>query len=55
MVQAAGSGGSGEADVFGKISSTFSTTDVRSVYNFVKMIGGGHFGTVRLATLKSDP
>ena len=52
MVQAAESG---EGDVFGNISNTFSTTDVRSVYNFVKMIGGGHFGTVRLATLKSDP
>ena len=41
--------------VFEHISQTFSTTDVRSVYNFVKMIGGGHFGTVRTATLKSDP
>jgi len=46
----------GEATtVFDHISSTFSTTDVRSVYNFVKMVGGGHFGTVRLATLKTDP
>ena len=25
------------------------------MYNFIKMIGGGHFGTVRLANLKSDP
>ena len=28
---------------------------MRTVYNFVKMIGGGHFGSVRTATLKSDP
>ena len=42
-------------NVFAHISSTFSTTDIRTVYNFIKMIGGGHFGTVRLATLKSDP
>ncbi len=41
--------------VFEHISQTFSQTDVRSVYNFIKMIGGGHFGTVRTATLKTDP
>ena len=41
--------------VFENISQTFSTTDIRTVYNFIKMIGGGHFGTVRTATLKSDP
>lgn len=41
--------------VFEHIKETFSTTDIRSVYNFIKMIGGGHFGTVRTATLKSDP
>lgn len=48
------SGANGEG-VFGNISSTFSTTDIRTVYTFIKMIGGGHFGTVRTATLKSDP
>ena len=42
-------------NVFANLSNTFSTTDVRTVYNFIKMIGGGHFGTVRLANLKSDP
>ena len=41
--------------VFEHITQTFSTTDIRSVYDFKKMIGGGHFGTVRTATLKSDP
>ena len=41
--------------MFANLSNTFSTTDVRTVYNFIKMIGGGHFGTVRLANLKSDP
>jgi len=43
------------ANVFDHISQTFSTTDIRSVYDFKKMIGGGHFGTCRTATLKSDP
>ncbi len=42
-------------NVFKNISQTFSQTDVRTVYNFIKMIGGGHFGSVRTATLKSDP
>ena len=51
MVQA----GAGAEGVFEHISQTFSTTDIRTVYNFIKMIGGGHFGTVRTATLKSDP
>jgi calcium-dependent protein kinase len=41
--------------IFEHITQTFSTTDIRSVYDFKKMIGGGHFGTVRTATLKSDP
>ncbi len=41
--------------MFEHISQTFSQTDVRSVYNFIKMIGGGHFGTVRTAQLKTDP
>jgi calcium-dependent protein kinase len=44
-----------DGDVFGTISNTFSTTDIRSVYTFIKMIGGGHFGTVRIANLKTDP
>ena len=43
------------SNVFANISKTFSTTDIRTVYVFHKMIGGGHFGTVRLATLKTDP
>jgi len=51
MVQA----GANSDKVFEHISQTFSQTDVRSVYNFIKMIGGGHFGTVRTATLKTDP
>lgn len=42
-------------DVFQNISSTFSTTDVRTVYSFEKMVGGGHFGTVRIAHRKTDP
>ena len=41
--------------VFQTISNTFSTTDIRTVYDFKKMVGGGHFGTVRTASLKSDP
>lgn len=41
--------------MFKNISQTFSTTDVRAVYSFIKMIGGGHFGTVRTAHLKTDP
>lgn len=45
----------GGEGVFEHISQTFSQTDIRSVYNFIKMIGGGHFGTVRTATLKTDP
>jgi len=44
-----------EDDVFKHISDTFSTTDIRTVYKFVKMIGGGHFGSVRTAHPKSDP
>lgn len=40
---------------FSNISKNFSTTDIRTVYNFEKMIGGGHFGTVRTAHLKTDP
>ena len=49
MVQASNDG------VFSNISKNFSTTDIRTVYTFEKMIGGGHFGTVRTAHLKTDP
>ena len=42
-------------DVFTHIKGSFSTEDIRNVYTFIKMIGGGHFGTVRIAELKSDP
>ena len=42
-------------DVFAHITETFSLTDIRKVYTFHKMLGGGHFGTVRLASPRSDP
>jgi calcium-dependent protein kinase len=42
-------------NVFEKIETTFSTTDIRTVYKFKKLIGGGHFGTVRIAYRKTDP
>ena len=42
-------------DVFQKISQTYSTTDINTVYDFVKMIGDGSTGKVRTATLKTDP
>lgn len=42
-------------DVFAAISEEFSTTDIRTVYKFVDVVGGGHFGTVRRAHPKSDP
>ena len=45
----------GNADVFSQIKKNFSTDDVRATYKFLKVIGGGHFGTVRLATPKNDP
>ena len=45
-----------EGDVFGTISKTFSTTDIRTVYQFHKtLLGSGHFGSVRLANPKTDP
>lgn len=44
-----------DKDVFATISKEFSTTDIRTVYKFVDVIGGGHFGTVRRAHPKSDP
>ena len=40
---------------FKKIKDQFSNFDIRKVYKFQKMIGGGHFGTVRLAHRISDP
>lgn len=44
-----------DVDVFKNIRETFSETDIRTVYQFHKVIGGGHFGSVRLVTLRSDP
>ena len=35
--------------VFEDIAKKFSTADIRTVYKFEKLLGGGHFGTVRLA------
>lgn len=37
------------------IEETYSTTDIWTVYKFEKLIGGGHFGTVRIAHPISDP
>ena len=34
--------------VFEGIAKKFSTADIRTVYKFEKLLGGGHFGTVRL-------
>jgi serine/threonine protein kinase len=34
---------------FRNIQEQYSSFDIRKVYKFEKMIGGGHFGTVRLA------
>lgn len=42
-------------DVFAHLKETFSQTDIRKVYKFNKLLGGGHFGTVRLASPISDP
>ena len=47
-----GTAGSG---VFEGIAKKFSTADIRTVYKFEKLLGGGHFGTVRLAHRISDP
>lgn len=41
--------------VFEGIAKKFSTADIRTVYKFEKLLGGGHFGTVRLAHRISDP
>jgi serine/threonine protein kinase len=40
---------------FRNIKDQFSSFDIRKVYKFEKMIGGGHFGTVRLAHRITDP
>lgn len=40
---------------FQNIKEKFSNFDVRKVYKFEKLVGGGHFGTVRLAHRLSDP
>lgn len=39
---------------FKNIKDQYSNQDIRNVYKFEKLIGGGHFGTVRLAHRKSD-
>jgi hypothetical protein len=36
------------ADVFKAVKKEFSEDDIRETYKFKKVIGGGHFGTVRL-------
>lgn len=41
--------------MFKHICETFSQTDIRTVYIFHRVLGGGHFGTVRLASPRSDP
>ena len=43
------------ASIFKEITETFSTTDIRTVYAFEKLIGGGHFGSVRIAHRITDP
>jgi len=42
-------------DVFASIYKEFSKTDIRTVYKFLDVVGGGHFGTVRRVHPKSDP
>lgn len=42
-------------ETFQKIQETFSSTDIRTVYAFEKLIGGGHFGSVRIAHRITDP
>ena len=46
---------SSASDVFKPITEKFSTTDIRTVYAFEKLIGGGHFGSVRIAHRITDP
>lgn len=47
--------GIGKDKVFKHIEETYSTTDIRTVYKFERLIGGGHFGTVRIAHPISNP
>jgi hypothetical protein len=44
-----------DAVIFKSISEKFSNTDIRTVYAFERLIGGGHFGSVRIAHRISDP
>ncbi|CDW72438.1 protein kinase domain containing protein [Stylonychia lemnae] len=44
-----------DQQIFQKIQETFSSTDIRTVYAFEKLIGGGHFGSVRIAHRITDP
>lgn len=44
-----------ENTVFKSIADTYSTTDIRTVYAFERLIGGGHFGSVRIAHRITDP
>jgi calcium-dependent protein kinase len=37
------------------IQATFSQKDIRTIYAFEKLIGGGHFGSVRIAHRITDP
>jgi hypothetical protein len=39
-------------DIFKNVKKEFSEDDIRQTYKFHKVIGGGHFGTVRLASPK---
>jgi len=43
-----------QKDVFANIKKEFSESDVRETYKFLKVLGGGHFGTVRLAAPKEN-
>ena len=43
------------SDIFKEVKTHWSTTDIRTIYNFHQTLGGGKFGTVRLASAKSDP
>lgn len=40
--------------MFRNINEQYSNFDVRKVFKFEKLIGGGNFGTVRLAHRLSD-
>ena len=37
------------------IQKTFSNKDIRTVYAFEKLIGGGHLGSARIAHRITDP